>query len=1068
MRRLPWVLVLGFCLVAGSAAQFFPRREDPETDPKAFQITTRADLEDAIKRIRRQGELLKQAANDKEKTQLRQGILRLCQDELSRPENASGVLVMERTPHDAPAPDVAIRWQGAYAALEEQIRTLGPDGLAEYERLYGPRAEALLAQAVAAGDRMAIQSLNRRFGLTRAGVRASILLATLFWEEGRLSPAARGIERALAVPELLSVPQRVQLSAWLASCYRTLGERANLATLVEAAAPLAGEAADEGGTSRPLGELLKRMLAEARDNTTATIDALGVEWPGGNYTNTALPALPSDYSQIAWARTLPRLGAVTAPPFMDYPPSMVPPYLPVFDGTSAYVNTGDSLVSYDLIGGAADAPAWVCRPFPVFSHNWRVTEPDHAMILPVSVHQGVAFAALENPLTSHLHDREPDPNFGLFSHYPQVRRGLCAVDCATGRLLWKVGGLYQGDEHDTTSFLSAVVHEGTLYAMGTRMPNLAEIFLYALDPATGAVRWHMRLCYGQQEISMFGRPARQPYASLPAIAGGTLYVCTNIGGVVAVNLTQRCLTWISRYEYLPRPITKYTVTYYRDVTWYNSPTIYVEHLGKPYVVVAPTDSDRLFCMDARTGSILWRVAAVENPILGGRAVAGVRNGLLYVADDGGRNGGASARLHVIDLPTGRVQNTLRVTPFNRGNTLSLAGRPCLAGNRLLWPGQNERECAIAEIDLDALKVVSSAYVPPSYMGWGFSVFAQHAVVFTITGNDYTRGNSQLAMRFNPAALLEAARKDAAAAPQDPEPLLRLGLLTLRLGDRSEGVKHLRAAHKLASAPTLNTPLRDRAAGALVATYLGQADAAFAGRRYQETLGHVQSAREFARERTQLTECFLREERVLQAQGQAVALEEFYRRLVESDPAFGVGADPEIPAALYARLRLASLVGNRDAVQAAALWQEVLEAPDRLAYNGTPLRALAMDSLRALLKQAGRAPYEPQDKAAAVLLEKGEPEGLRQLLRRFPLATAADEAVLRLAQLELDQREPARAAILLQSALDEWPERDRRLELQALQAMSYYRAGEKLRARLLAARILRASPQGDFPDRKSVV
>ena len=143
---------------------------------------------------------------------------------------------------------------------------------------------------------------------------------------------------------------------------------------------------------------------------------------------------------------------------------------------------------------------------------------------------------------------------------------------------------------EQTSFGPAIAHEGTLYAIGTRVPGLADVVLYALDPQNGQTRWSMRLCYGQQEVTMFGRPARWPFTSLPAIAGGQLYLCTNLGGMVAVNLERRVLSWISKYEYMCRPMTSNIWTYYRPVSWFNSPTIYAEAGGDGYVVAAPADS----------------------------------------------------------------------------------------------------------------------------------------------------------------------------------------------------------------------------------------------------------------------------------------------------------------------------------------------------------------------------------------------------------------------------------------------------------------------------------------------
>src|SRR5690606_2097435 len=121
----------------------------------------------------------------------------------------------------------------------------------------------------------------------------------MWWEEGEVSRAARSLERVLSLTELLSPDEQARYSAWLAHCYRDLGERANLVKLIEQTVVLREREVDEGGEKVKLGELLQKRLLEARDATLDTIDALGVEWPGGNYSNTGLHEKPSDYRQIA-------------------------------------------------------------------------------------------------------------------------------------------------------------------------------------------------------------------------------------------------------------------------------------------------------------------------------------------------------------------------------------------------------------------------------------------------------------------------------------------------------------------------------------------------------------------------------------------------------------------------------------------------------------------------------------------------------------------------------------------------------------------------------------------------
>ncbi|MCA8946845.1 MAG: hypothetical protein KDB29_11510, partial [Planctomycetes bacterium] len=287
MRRYAAVSICLVLLGLTVSGQFMRQRIDPKADPNAFKITTQANLDEAMTRIARLKAQLPQAKDADERKFILTSVLELCQEQLNEDRNESGVIVVEKTDlifNDVPSEnvyDLPIRWQGAFYAIEDEIRALGKEGLDLYEEIYGPRASLLLTQAAQTQQRERIQYLNRRFGLTKAGLRAGILLASMYWEEGQTSQAARSLERVLSINELLSPDERARHSAWLAHCYRDLGERANLVKLIEQTVDLRERSVEVGSQSVKLGELLDQQLLEARDATTDTIDNLGVEWVGG-------------------------------------------------------------------------------------------------------------------------------------------------------------------------------------------------------------------------------------------------------------------------------------------------------------------------------------------------------------------------------------------------------------------------------------------------------------------------------------------------------------------------------------------------------------------------------------------------------------------------------------------------------------------------------------------------------------------------------------------------------------------------------------------------------------------
>lgn len=1067
MRHLRLLLLLPLvALFARADAQRFSGRYTiPPEDPSAFKIITPPLLDEAVRKLARLRADLDSIKNPKERKAHLTAILNICQQELDNEVNDTGVVAMNDGPLKADGRREVRRWLGAYNSLEAQIRALGKEGLDLYEELYGKRAQNLLNEAAPRRDLRGILDVNKRFGLTQAGTRAAVLLAQIEWERGNLSPAARALERALEFRELHGHQAEADISAWLARCYRELGERANLAQLRTWVKPFRDLEVNVGGTARKLDDVLAEEYGRTRDGTNDTIEGLGVCWPGGNYANTGISVEPTPPDKVAWTQTLPRLEAEWwRNAYMQYPPPLVPPYLPVSDGTMLYVNNGDALCAYDVLTGGRRAgdPIWRCKPFANNRDTfWRTCEPDPSLILPASVYRGTVYAPLENPMRSPIHQRSADNRFGLYSHYPQVRRALCAVDGETGRLLWKVGGQYEGGELDQTSFGPAVAHEGVLYAIGTRVPSVADIALFALDPQSGALLWNMRLCYGQQEVTMFGRPARWPFTSLPAIAGGQLYLCTNLGGIVAVSLERRTLSWIAKYDYMSRPMTTNIWTYYRPVSWFNSPTMYAEAGGEGYVVCAPADSQSLVCFNARSGEQLWKLdravlnpdfeeyEEVRSPLSQARALIGVREGVVIVA--------GGTQLYTVDLATGRLLKGLRVLAGSRATPSSLQGRPALAGNKLYWPGS----AGISVIDLDTFAVGSTVSAPSLSNVPGLSVFCQQGILFTVAGSDYTQGNAQVAARFDQQLLLNDARLRVANAPTDADAALRYGLLTLRAGDKAEARKWLEKAFNLASGVKLDTRVRALSGRILLSLSLEAADALIERQSYAEALAQVESARKYATLPAQQTEIFTRHELCLVKRNEIVALRLLYSQIIEQDPAFGVGADPEIPVRYYASIMLArmeaALKGSEG--RALALYESLLTAPDSLRFAGLTLRQLAINGIGALAA-ADTGVYAQRERDAQALL-KGDREGLRTILRLYPHAGAADAAALRLAAMLLEEKLADDAARLLQVALDEVPARKRRGELLALLAIAQYRGGETLRARLTARRVLREFPQGEL-------
>jgi outer membrane protein assembly factor BamB len=204
---------------------------------------------------------------------------------------------------------------------------------------------------------------------------------------------------------------------------------------------------------------------------------------------------------------------------------------------------------------------------------------------------------------------------------------LAAVDLATGRLLWELGGGRSDRNRDLagTFFLGCGLPLGSsLYALGELD---GEISLLNLDPATG------KRIYTQRLATPLGRLGHYPLRRLaggnPSSAAGLL-VCPTTGGVVtAFDPASRTLAWEYRYQVNrappdPRSWVDDPLETNNDESsrWLDSAPV----IAGDAVLLTPRDSDELHCLNLDDGSLRWKQPRANRLFL-----AAVADGLVYIA-----------------------------------------------------------------------------------------------------------------------------------------------------------------------------------------------------------------------------------------------------------------------------------------------------------------------------------------------------------------------------------------------------------------------------------------------------
>ena len=294
-----------------------------------------------------------------------------------------------------------------------------------------------------------------------------------------------------------------------------------------------------------------------------------------------------------------------------------------------------------------------------------------------------------------------------------------------------------------------LVHEGRLYVARTRFEGrqmVTAIECYdadSIDPREPPVRrW-------RQEIWSVDRghdPPRRRH-DLLTLAGGAVVYCTHSGAIVALDARTGQRAWAFRYKVAPPRSMDGLLP--RDL----APCLYAE--GRIYA--APADSDRLYCLDARTGEWLWDSGPTYAIQL-----LGVCRGRLFVT-----LGGFPQGLRAYDAARG----TVLWTKPDDGDRATF-GRGLLSEQFVFWPTRLGLR-VLHQDDGEPADARSSAEP------WGHLAMSDGYLVVTTP--------TEVWGFVPPRARLGALEREAAAHPNDP---VRLYEWAIALADAGQLPKAL--------------------------------------------------------------------------------------------------------------------------------------------------------------------------------------------------------------------------------------------------------------------------------------
>ena len=831
------------------------------------------------------------------------------------------------------------------------------EGLAVYRRKVDPQAKRWFENWQRTRDTSELERLVRQAYLSSDGDDALWALGEVAWDRGDYSSARlywsqlipqSERSREANLPTVLRYPDsnvdRASVVARLVLCSLMEGHRERAVDQQRQFAELYPQSEGSlAGRQGKLAEILRQILDES-GAWDVTLDEAEVATFG----------LAPERTQI-----LPSVVDVGAPRWqLPLRPSLLPPFErrsavdrgplsthPVVYRDIVLVNDADSISAVNLLTGE---PAWpteggTAQIYPPVPEERRAAPHQLSVGVPwftMTVADGKLFARMGSPVTSAAAMEPRDlPN------------DLVCLDLAEGqgKLVWKLSS--EEWHHDGERLWrfegSPLVKAGRAYIIHSRRRPQVEFAVSCLDAANGERLWTRAIATARPSIEEHQNRVSH---LLPTMGAGKLFVSTDSGAIVAVDARDGRAEWAITYESTPGGQTHTfdqpgPTGLGRGLPADQSdqakqglvPAMFHEGL----LFVAPNDSDRLFCIEADSGRVLWQKSQPRGSrwrhLLG--VAPGGSSGQLIVSGNS---------LRALDVETGReTWKIVADEPAERGY-----GRGVLAGDVVFWPTR------------EAIQIVETATGQPRRnVPLSTSDSAETGGNLTIAGGMLLVAQSDKLVAYGEYSLIrKRLLKNVSSHPDKPKNWVTLAEFEASAGNLDAATKALRTARQL------------KDAGQFVA----------------DPLRREQLAR--------LSALMRRTSRRMVAEGKAT------EAIAGLEQLMLLATEPVDRAYILFDLADAELA-RRQPVAAVEYWQQILDDVQLRACPRpeTTAGTEAARAITRLIGQQGRAVYatlEPRAmrEIAARQAERDLP-GLHRVLTQFPHAEAAQQAWLKLATLE---------------------------------------------------------------------
>ncbi|MBL8766274.1 MAG: PQQ-binding-like beta-propeller repeat protein, partial [Planctomycetes bacterium] len=880
----------------------------------------------------------------------------------------------------------AMRWVGAAEYAQYLLATLPDDGaraLADYAEL---RIGRRLERAIEQRDETELATLAARWAPSPQGMRALLVLGDLYLERGAHDLAARCYLRRLAFDRAAGRGDDAALAARTAAALRLAGA-AELAR--ERAKGLEDSKILVGGSPVPLASALEPIPVPVAKH----------EWSqlGGTNARDGLVRgdVPAAFTTY-WQAPAFFGGAVPWSLGAEFPfhPVVSDGVLVTTDGLEVRAHalfSEQPLWTYGgpLASGRRDSRTiafeeYVETSFMNNSGGTLARSLQHA----ATIGSGRVLVALLD-----ANRRTSDNRFDGIKINPAIpTRSLHCVDFETGERVWTQRRPELGRDafENRVSIVSPpIVVSDRVYAVGTVLEGAINCFALCFALDDGRLLWRTPIAVGQQELTMFNKPFKEFSIQPPTERDGTLFLCTNLGLVAALDTLSGQLRWISQYDSIPIISSQnYMRISERNTNWENDPPI----VSNGVCIVAPLDSHDFIGFDVSTGKRLWLKNWNETQH-GFEHLLGVDDGVLVLA--------GQYALGFYDVRSGQKLKTLEFQVQERGTP---TGRPCLGERVVYVPFQD---------GLAVMRWQKGRYGIENADGSRFVPWDASQTGNVLVHGDFTitQGREATTVYFDVAALAARAAARTQSTDATAADFLTLGNLERLRGRLDVAVEALTEARRRANG---DESLAAKADDGLFHVYRELAAYADDTRDGAAYVRYATAAARHARKPfdfLSMVEGLLTRQQTAGDDANLLATLDWIDAVCPDTVFPFKSRTAPLKAGLYTLDLRARLAQERARpADAVAAWQRMIERYSDESLDGDAVRTVATQRIADAITAHGATVYERFEAEARALHEAARRDrdvaALQMLVDRYPNSADRVAHRLDLARAELDRNNPA--------------------------------------------------------------